>query len=250
MKKNLKNKKAIIIGAGSGIGAATAIFLSDMGCEIFLVGTTEKNLLTLSNQISKNGGEVNYSVADISSLEDMEKVRDEIKNKWGKIDFLINSAGVSLDEKEGAVSIENFNKIVDVNLKGVYLSVLVLAGSLMNDNGSIVNISSIRGRTGTPSFSSAYAAAKAGVINMTKSFAMDFSSRNIRVNCIAPGATFPTGMSKKWPKELREEIAKTIPLKRLGSPEDIAKAVFFLVSDLSTYITGQTIDVNGGAWMN
>jgi 3-oxoacyl-[acyl-carrier protein] reductase len=251
MPKNIENKKGVVIGAGSGIGAATAEFLAERGFELVLIGRTKSKLEKVSKKINDNFNTKSvFIVGDISSLEDVKSMKKKISKRFRKIDFMINAAGVSLNEEQGEASIENFDEIIDANLKGVYLSTLLIAYPLMRKGGSIVNVSSIRGRTGTPSFSSTYAAAKAGVINMTKSFAFELASKNIRVNCISPGATYPTGMSKKWSKSLRAEIAESVPMKRLGKPVDMAKAIYFFVSDLSRYITGQTLDVNGGAWMN
>jgi NAD(P)-dependent dehydrogenase (short-subunit alcohol dehydrogenase family) len=152
-------------------------------------------------------------------------------------------------KKKGETSSTNFDKLIAVNMKSVYLTSMIFGHHLMNNGGSIVNVSSIRAKTGTPSFSSSYAAAKAGVENLSKSFALELADKNIRVNAIAPGATFPTKMSINWSEEIKTEITNTVPLKRLGSPEDMANGVYFLVSDLSTYITGQTLNINGGAWM-
>lgn len=237
---DLANKVAVITGANSGMGKAIAQKLSSHGAKVFILGINRELGINTAKELG-----VTFIETDVTSKEAIQDAATHI----GAVHILINVAGISLQEQKGVISPENFDKIIAVNLKSVYLTSLIFGHHLMCNNGAIVNVSSIRAKTGTPSYSSAYAASKAGVENLTKSFALELAEKNIRVNAIAPGATFPTKMSEKWNEKDKKEIIKKIPLKRLGSPVDMANGVYFLVSDLSSYITGQTLNINGGAWM-
>jgi 3-oxoacyl-[acyl-carrier protein] reductase len=248
--QSLKNKVAVITGASSGIGKCVAEQLIRNGCHVILLSSHETGLTQVKKELSSYPEKVETFVCDVSNSNDVSQIAKKISSSHEGIDYLITCAGVSLQEEQGKFSEENFDRLIGVNLKGVYICTMLLAYPLMKEGGSIVNISSIRARTGTPSFSSGYAAAKAGVINLTKSFAIELAEKYIRVNCVAPGATYPTGLSKSWSEKLRSDIASSIPLKRLGKPEDISNAICFLLSDSAGYITGQTLDVNGGVWMN
>lgn len=244
--QDLNNKTAIIIGASSGIGKAIAHKLAEHDCSLILLGISDDKGQAVTKELSEVT-KVEYYHADISSRKDLETVSQKLSER--EINFLINVSGISISQEKGVVDEANFDHLVDVNMKGVYLASIIFGHHLLQAGGSIVNISSIRAKTGTPSFSSGYAAAKAGVENLTKSFALELADKQIRVNAIAPGATFPTKISQKWSEELKKEIIKSIPLGRLARPEDIANGAYFLVSDLSNYITGQTLNINGGAWM-
>lgn len=248
--RDKSKKKAIIFGGSSGIGFATAELLVKNGVDVAIVSQNQDRLNMAKRRIKEAGIAIQIFAADASDLASMKRVFAEIKKKFGTIDYLVNATGVSILQKQGVLDIEAFTRLIDINLKSAYLVSMLYGYGLMNRGGSIVNIASVRGRTGTDSFSQGYAAAKAGVINLTKTFAKEFAPRNIRVNCVAPGAIYPTGMSKSWPRSLRRTIAQSIPLNRLGRPEEVAKAILFLLSDNASYITGQTIDINGGQWMN
>lgn len=236
--EGLTGKSAIVSGTNSGIGLAIKQSLTAQGVRVIGINrkTTDEN-------------SENY-ICDISDQKQVEETMKKIKKQTGNVDFLVNCAGISLKEKKGVCSAENFDALINNNLKGVYFCSMIAGYNLLNEGGSIVNISSIRARTGTTSCSSGYAAAKAGVINLTKTFALELSERSIRVNCIAPGLVYPTNMSKDLSKEEITTISQSIPLKRLGAPQDIADATLFLLSSSASYITGQTLDVNGGIWMN
>jgi len=246
----MNNKKAVVIGGSSGIGLATVKQLINRGVEVAIIGRDISKLNEIRKKLGTNKSLIKVYESDASNIDSMKSVFILLKKEFGKIDYLVNSAGISIFQKQGKVDLKSFNKLVEVNLNSVYISSMLSGYELINDGGAIVNVSSIRGRTGTDSFSPGYAAAKAGVINLTKTFAMELAQKNIRVNCVSPGATYPTGLSESWPLELKEEIAKSIPMKRLGKPEEIASAIVFLLSDDASYITGQTLDVNGGQWMN
>ncbi|MDD3998743.1 MAG: SDR family NAD(P)-dependent oxidoreductase [Candidatus Shapirobacteria bacterium] len=250
MKNRFTGKKIVILGGSSGIGLATAIFFNKYGAKVIIVSRDAKKLKIAKKNFKTGSTMVHTIVGDVSDPISMKHICNKIKDKFGKINYLVNAAGVSILQKPGIVDADAFLKLIEVNLKSVYLSSMHFGYGLLKNGGAIVNISSVRGRTGTSSFSQGYAVAKAGVINLTKTFAIELASKKIRVNCVAPGAIYPTGMSKSWSKKLREDIAEGIPLGRLGKPQEVAKVILFLLSEDASYITGQTIDVNGGQWMN
>ncbi len=235
----LDNKIGIVTGASSGIGLAAAKSLASSGARV--VG--------LSRNLQPESSNIEYLKCDVTSKSQIEELANFLKNKYGHIDFLVNCAGRSIKEKQAVVDENNFNALIETNLKSVYLTTMLLAYPLMTNGGSIVNVSSIRAHTGTPSFSPTYSASKSGVIGLSKSFALEMASRNIRVNCVSPGATYPTDITSDWSEEMIESVSKSIPLQRLATPADIASSICYLVSDESSYITGQTIHVNGGALM-
>lgn len=241
------NKTVLITGATGGIGKATTELLALNSYDLILLDRSKKALVLLANKISKKYNiKVEYYDCDLSKLEDIEKIQSKIK----RFDYLVNIAGKSVTQDKGLVDLQKFDTLIDSNLKSSYLTCMIFGYKSLNNGGAIVNISSIRARTGTDSHSSIYSAAKAGLLGLTKSMALELADKNIRVNAVAPGPTYPTKTSKMWSVELRKNISAKIPLKRLGKPIDVANTIKFLISDDSSYITGQTIDVNGGLWMN
>lgn len=238
---------ALITGAANGIGLATAKFLASKKYNVLLVDRNSKQLKRLKTLLQKQFSvKVLISECDVTRTDELQLLRKKI----GKINFLVNIAGKSIGQAKGVLDEAAFDQLIEANLKSVYLTSMIFGYKSIKNGGAIVNIASIRARTGTPSYSSGYAAAKAGIINITKSFALELAEKNIRVNAIAPGPTYPTKMSKNWSIEFRQELAQSVPLKRLARPEDIASAVWFLLSNNASYITGHTLDVNGGLWMN
>lgn len=243
-------KTAIIIGGTQGIGKAIVHSLADEGCNLIVLSHNKNNLTYVKKQFQGYSIDVKTYFCDVSSPDLTKITLEKIVQKHKKIHYLVNCAGVSIKESKGLVSNENFDLLVDSNLRYVYLACLIIGYSLEKE-GVIVNISSIRGRTGTDSFSSIYAATKAGVMNLTKTFSIELAHElKVRVNCVAPGPVFPTNISSKWSEEQKKQLSESTLLKRLARPEEVASVVLFLLSDASSYITGQTIDVNGGLWMN
>lgn len=245
----MSNKLALITGASSGIGKEIARKLANDGVNLIILSKDISKLNTVKKELGGLNVDIKVFNLDLSNTIEVETFFRDIKNQGIKIDYLVNNAGISTSKSFEELTDDDFDREIAVNLKGVYLCIRY-GYELIKEGGSVVNIGSIRGRMGTPSSSPAYAAAKAGVINMTKSFAMQLAKYKIRVNCVAPGAVYPTEMSISWSEEKRTKIADANLLKRIGTPDDIADAVLFLLSDKASYITGHTLDVNGGDYMN
>lgn len=242
----MKQKKvAIVTGAGGGIGSKIVSDLSKDGSYSTIYGIVH-SLKNIYKKVSSK--KVQYIECDVASEDEIKNVFNEIKSKKIKIDSIINIAGTSKSKKLDSGDSAGFKDDIEVNLYGTFLICLYFQ-EILKKHGSIVNISSIRARTGTPS-GVGYSAAKSGIINLTKSLAIQLANRKIRVNCIAPGAIYPTKMSENWSREKISSIKADVPLGRLGNPSDISNVVQFLISSASSYITGHTIDVNGGEWMN
>lgn len=244
--KCLEGKTAIVTGASRGIGRAIAKKLASMGANLVLnYRSSAKEIDTLLEEIKEFGVETLVIQGDVSSFEDSKKIADEAKNKFNTIDILINNAGITKDSLILRMAEEDFDKVISVNLKGVYNCSKHIAPIMLKQrSGKIINISSVVGVAGNAGQCN-YAAAKAGVIGITKSLAKELGSRGITVNAVAPGY-IKTDMTDTLPEKMKKSIEDLLPLKRLGTPEDVAEAVGFLASDKAEYITGQVIHVDGG----
>ena len=242
----LNNKVALVTGAGRGIGREVALTLSSYGAKLVINynGSKEKAREVLE-EIKRNGQEAMIYKADISSFDEVKEMVKYIKKEYGQLDILVNNAGITRDNLLLRMSEEEFDHVIDINLKGVFNCLRLVSPIMLKQRyGRIINISSLVGVRGNPGQVN-YSAAKAGIIGMTKSLAKELGSRGITVNAVAPGY-IKTDMTALLKDELKEGITEQIPLKRLGEPEDIAQTVAFLASDYSSYITGQTIQVDGG----
>ena len=243
-KESLSGKVALITGASRGIGKEIALELSKLGAEVFInYSSSDEKAEEVVNSIKNNGGKAHKLKFDVSKEESVSLAFDEIIKINGAIDILINNAGITRDGLLMRMKSEQWDEVLNTNLKGVFLCTKYASKFMMKKrSGSIVNISSVVGIIGNPGQAN-YSAAKAGVIGFTKTCAKEFASRGIQVNAIAPGF-IETEMTEKLNTE---EIVKAIPLKRLGSCSQIANLVSFLVSsDAGSYITGQTISIDGG----
>lgn len=242
-------KVALVTGATRGIGKQIAITLSKEGYNIALNYRTENDELeNLKKEIGANNVEVLAVQGDVSNFEDCENVVKETIEKFGRIDVLVNNAGITKDMLLARMKEEDFKQVIDVNLVGTFnVTKNVISYMMKARSGRIINISSVVGISGNAGQSN-YAASKAGIIGFTKSLAKEVASRNILVNAIAPGF-IQTSMTDVLKDEIKEEIAKAIPLKRMGTADDVANLVKFLASEDSSYITGQVIDVDGGMLM-
>ena len=243
------SKVAFITGATRGIGRAIALELANEGYNIALNYRTENEALeTLKKEISELGVECYPVQGDVSKAEDSERMTKEIIEHFEQIDVLVNNAGITKDKLIQRMKEEEFTDVINVNLVGTFnITKNVIKYMTKKRYGKIINISSVVGISGNAGQSN-YAASKAGIIGFTKSIAKELASRNITANAVAPGF-IQTDMTNVLKDEVKEAIEGTIPLKRLGTAEDVAKVVKFLASDESSYITGQVINVDGGMLM-
>ena len=240
----LTGKKAIVTGASRGIGLAIATELAREGADVAILSTSVKEDLA-AKLSAELGVQVKSYACDVASSETVQSVFKQIIADMGTVDILVNNAGITRDGLLMRMKDEDFDAVIATNLRSVFLCTRAVARTMMgNRSGHIVNVSSINALRGQAGQSN-YAAAKAGVIGLTRTNAMELASRGITVNAVAPGF-IDTDMTAKLGAEIREKYASQIPLGRLGQPEDVAKLVVFLASDDAKYITGQIIGVDGG----
>jgi 3-oxoacyl-[acyl-carrier protein] reductase len=243
------DKVALITGATRGIGREIALTLAKEGYNISLNYRTEnEELIALKNEIETNNVKCLTVKGDVSNFDECENFVKETVENFGKIDVLVNNAGITKDTLLARMKKEDFEQVIDVNLVGTFnVTKNVISYMMKARSGRIVNISSVVGISGNAGQTN-YSASKAGIIGFTKSLAKEVASRNILVNAIAPGF-IQTSMTDVLKEEIKDEIAKNIPLKRMGTAKDVANLVKFLVSEDSSYITGQVINVDGGMLM-
>jgi len=244
--KLLEGKTAIVTGAARGIGKAVALRFAQEGCNIaFTDLAIDENAQATEAEIAAYGVKVKGYASNAAQFEDTHTVVNQIVSDFGKIDILVNNAGITRDGLMMRMSEQQWDMVINVNLKSAFNFIHALAPVMMRQkSGSIINMSSVVGVHGNAGQAN-YSASKAGMIGLAKSIARELGSRGIRANAIAPGFII-TEMTHQLSEEVREEWAKQIPLKRGGTPEDVANAALFLASDLSSYITGQVIQVDGG----
>ena len=245
----LKGKCAIVTGAAKGIGKAIALKLASLGANIVLnYRSSEEKAIETENEIKALGVEVLRVKGDISNISDVENLINTAKENFGKIDIMVNNAGITKDTLILRMKEEDFDSVINVNLKGVFNCLKTITPVMVKQReGKIINLSSVVGLSGNAGQVN-YAASKAGVIGMTKSLAKEVGARGITVNAVAPGF-IETDMTEVLGDKFKEEAKKAIPLKRLGKPEDVANVVAFLASEDANYITGQVIQVDGGLVM-
>lgn len=243
--KLLEGKTAIITGASRGIGRAIAIRFAQEGCNVAFTDLFEdENMRSTENELSGSGVKAKGYASDASKLSDTEKVVDQIVADFGGIDILVNNAGITKDTLLMRMTEEQWDAVINVNLKSVFnFTKAVQKVMLKQRSGSIINLSSVVGVSGNAGQSN-YSASKAGIIGFTKSIARELGSRGIRANAIAPGFII-TEMTAKIPEDARKAWEESIPLKRGGKPEEVAGVALFLASDLSSYVSGQVIQVCG-----
>ncbi len=245
----LKGKSALITGGTAGIGKAIALLFAEHGADVAIVGTNAERAAQAVKDIEaarvSDHQKVQSILVDVSKSKDVDEAVQKLLASFGKIDILVNNAGITKDNLLMRMSEEDWDLVMAVNLKSVYNTCKSLSRSMMKArSGSIVNITSVIGLTGNPGQTN-YAASKAGMIGFTKSFAKEVASRGIRANCLAPGY-IDTQMTGGLPDAVKEGILSKIPLGRIGLPIEIAQAALFLASDLSQYVTGQVLTVDGG----
>ena len=243
--KLLEDKTALVTGANRGIGRAIALKMGEQGANIaFTDLAIDDNTRSLEAELSALGIKAKGYASDASSYDDTEKVVQKVVEEFGTIDILVNNAGITKDTLLMRMTEEQWDAVINVNLKSVFnFTKLVQPVMLKQRSGSIVNISSVVGVAGNAGQGN-YAASKAGIIGFTKSIAKEVGSRNIRCNALAPGFII-SEMTDKLPEDVKESWIKNIPLRRGGTPEDVANACIFLGSELSSYVSGQVINVCG-----
>ncbi len=242
----LKNKIALITGAGRGIGRAIAIALAKEGAEVVInYNGSEERAKEVKQTIEENGGKASIYKCNVSDFTACEAMIKDIVKEYGHLDILVNNAGITKDGLIMKMKEEDFDSVLNVNLKGTFNTIRHSARQMLKQrSGKIINISSVSGILGNVGQAN-YAASKAGVIGLTKTMARELGSRGITVNAIAPGFV-ETEMTGVLSEEIRENACKQIILGRFGKPEDIANTAVFLASDKADYITGQVISVDGG----
>lgn len=245
----LKDKVAKVTGGTRGIGRAIALKLADHGANIVInYRNSDKEAEELKAILEEKGVKVLTVKCDISNFEDSKNIMDKCKEVFGKIDILVNNAGITKDTLIMRMKEEDFDNVIDVNLKGTFNCAKHASAIMLKQRfGKIINMTSVVGIAGNAGQVN-YAASKSGVIGLTKSLAKELGSRGITVNAVAPGF-INTDMTASLSEKVKEEASKNIPLKRLGDPEDVANLVGFLASDAANYITGQVINVDGGMVM-
>jgi len=242
----LENKKALITGASRGIGKAVAECFLAEGAEVWGIGTKEPYDLPL--RINGAEGRFNWITADLSELESVEGVIESCIKESGGFDILVNNAGITKDTLSFRMSIEEWQKVIDLNLSAAFFIARTVARDMIkNRSGSIINMASVVGMHGNAGQAN-YSASKAGLIGVTKSLARETAGRGIRVNAVAPGY-IDTDMTSALPEKIKEALLENIPMKRIGKAEDVASALLFLASDDSSYITGQVLPVDGGMFI-
>jgi len=247
VERKLSGKVAIVTGASRGIGKAIALLLALEGAKVAVNYFTNKGSAeAVVDEIKKSGGEAFSVRADVADQGQCAEMIDSVKKKFGRIDILVNNAAITIDKTFKNSTKEEWDNIMAVDLGCMFNTVHpVLKIMLEQGGGSIVNIASASGETGFFGQVS-YSAAKAGVIGFTKALAKEVASKGIRVNAVSPGVVGGTQISDKIPDDYKKKFVEMIPLRRLGTPEEIAKAVLFLAGGDSGYITGQVLGVNGG----
>lgn len=248
MGQSLQGKKIVVTGGSRGIGAAIVKHLSEQGAQVaFTYSSREESAQQVAHTLTGDGHF--YIKMDISSENSVNEAVEHILEKWPEIDGVVNNAGITKDQLLIRMKAEDFDSVVNTNLRGTFLVTKAFTKSMMKARkGSIVNIVSIIGETGNAGQAN-YAASKAGTIAFAKSCALELASRNIRVNNVAPGY-IGTEMTEVLSEDVKNKILEKVPMNKIGEGIDIANAVRFLLSDDSKYITGHTLDVNGGMHMN
>jgi len=243
---SFENKTVLVTGSSRGIGRQIAKTFAQSGANVVInYSSSEAPALELAQEIKEQGGNALVIQADVSKFEESERLVNETIDAFGRIDILINNSGITKDNLMLRMTEEDFDKVIDVNLKGTWnMCKHVTRHFLKNKAGSIINITSVVGIIGNAGQAN-YVASKAGIIGLTKSLAKEFGSRHIRVNAIAPGF-IETEMTDQLPDNVKQGYLEQVPLKEFGSTQDIANACLFLASEDAKYITGQVINVNGG----
>ncbi|MBD2846121.1 3-oxoacyl-[acyl-carrier-protein] reductase [Paenibacillus sp. IB182496] len=249
MYGDLTGKRALVTGASRGIGRAIAVALAEAGADVAVnYAGSEAAARETVDAIEALGRRAVLAQANVGKADECQAMVERVIAELGGVDILVNNAGITRDNLLMRMKEEEFDQVIETNLKGVFNGIKAVTRPMMKQrSGTIINISSVVGALGNPGQAN-YVAAKAGVIGLTKASARELASRGITVNCVAPGF-IETEMTGKLPDDMRGQLAAQIPLARFGRPADIAAAVRFLASDAAAYMTGQTVHVDGGMYM-
>jgi 3-oxoacyl-[acyl-carrier protein] reductase len=245
---DLEGKVALITGGAQGIGKVTALLLAEKGADVAVSDVNREGAEETAKEIERLGRRGLALEGDVSKPEDAEQIVDTTVEQLGGIDILVNNAGITRDGLLLRMTEEDWDAVLNVNLKGTFnCSKAAIKHMIKRKSGRIVNIASVVGEMGNAGQAN-YAASKAGIIGLTKSIAREYAQRGINVNAVAPGY-IQTPMTEGLPDKVKEELKAQIPMARLGTALDVGNAIYFLVSDASSYITGQVLNVNGGIYM-
>ena len=248
MTNRLQGRVALVTGSSRGIGKEIARVIARAGAEVIVAARGLEGARATADEISGDGGRATAVAMDISDDESVVRTVDELKKAYDTIPLLVNNAGIVRDNLILRMKQHEWDDVIGTNLTGIYRLCRALVPSMVRARfGRIVNITSVVGRVGNPGQTN-YAAAKAGVEGLTRSLARELSTRNITVNCVAPGF-IDTDMTRDLSEDAREKLLSQVPMGRLGTPKDVASAVLFLLGDGAAYVTGTTIDVNGGMYI-
>ncbi len=249
MGKQFENKVVLVTGSSQGIGKAIAVKFAGLGAKIALndISFQEETLKKTKEEIAALGAEAEYFIADVSKYEDVEKMMAAVEQKFGRLDILVNSAGITKDRTLAKMTVEEWQKVIDVNLTSVFNCSKLALPMIIANQGNIVSISSfsaLRGNFGQTN----YDAAKAGIIGFTKTLSKEVGKFGVRVNAVAPGF-IESKMTDAMPEEVKTMVKKLISLGRTGKPEEVAAVIAFLASDEASYITGNVVNIDGGLWL-
>lgn len=248
MSSDQKTKTAVVTGASRGIGKAIALELAASGHRVLCVSRSLASSQPVVDEINTSGGEAKGYAVDVSKAEEVKAACEEMLKEWGVVDVLVNNAGITKDGLMIRMSDEDWNDVIQTNLSSCFTWTRELIRPMARARwGRVINVASVIGLIGNAGQAN-YAAAKAGIIGMTKSVAKEFAARNITANVVAPGF-IETDMTDVLNDEVKDQIKKNIPMKRMGTPKDISDAVSFIASERSNYITGQVFTVDGGMVM-
>ena len=244
----LDGKTAIVTGGTRGIGAAVAALLAEHGAAVVVSGRDAARLQNAVQELEERGASVHGVVADVAKREDADRLVEAAKERYGRLDLLVNNAGITRDGLLIRMKDDDWDRVMEVNLRGAFLMTRAAAKLMVRQrSGRIINIASTAGAMGNPGQAN-YSAAKAGLIGFTKATARELAHWGVLVNAVAPGL-IETDMAAAIPAETREALLAQVPLKRIGSPREVAEMVGFLAGDGAAYVTGQVFHVNGGLYM-
>lgn len=248
--QRLAGRVALVTGGARGIGLACATGLSRAGAAVVITDRLDREGAAAAQAIAAGGGKAAFVAADLSRTPEIARLIEEAGRAFGRLDILVNNAGIISEVPSEALTEEQWDRLMSVNLKAVFfVSQAVLPWMVRQGGGAIVSLSSLAARVGGIVTAPDYATSKAGVIGLTRTLARQYGPKGIRVNAVAPGPIM-TEMTRHWSEDVRREFIARIPLRRLGTAEDVASVVLFLAGPESGYITGATIDINGGLYMS